>query len=70
MIYGGTNLSNNKPLNDLYALNLDTWLWKKLFTMEAPPAFSNPIAVTYEDKLVVIQENVWIFNTKGVNWEA
>ena len=70
LIYGGINVSNSKSLNDLYALNLNTWLWKKLFTMEAPPVNANPITVILNDQLVLIQEEVWVFQTKGVNWSA
>ena len=38
--------------------------------MEAPPVNSNPITVILNDQLVLIQEEVWVFQTKGVNWSA
>jgi hypothetical protein len=33
MLYGGNQLTPAKQVNDLYALNLSTWQWKKLFAM-------------------------------------
>lgn len=69
-MYGGISAANSKNLNDLYALNLNTWIWKKLFTMEVPPAKSNPVAIVSSDQFVLIQDEVWIFQTKGVNWDA
>jgi hypothetical protein len=68
LIYGGAQISPPKQLNDLYALNLGTWQWKKLFTMEAPPAQADPVVVATRDRLVVVQEEVWVFQTKDVNW--
>lgn len=36
VLYGGK--SGDKFLNDIHALNLETLVWKKLFTFEGPPA--------------------------------
>ena len=38
--------------------------------MEAPPAVADPIAVAVLDMLVIIQKDIWVFQTKGVNWSA
>lgn len=35
IMYGGR--TNNKNINEVYALNCETWVWKKLFSLDGPP---------------------------------
>lgn len=70
MLYGGRQLNPAKQVNDLYCLNLASWQWKKLFAMEAPPPSPNPLAFPMtDDSLLVLGKELWVFSSKGVNWE-
>lgn len=49
-MYGGKNISApQKSLNDLFALNINTWVWKKLFTIEAPPPSEDSLIIKSGD---------------------
>jgi len=36
ILYGGK--VKGKQVNEAYALNCETWTWKKLFSLDGPPA--------------------------------
>jgi len=69
MLFGGVQINPAKAVSDLYSLNITTWQWKKLFTMEAPPAYPSPIAIAIDDnKLLVVGKDMWVFSSKDVKW--
>jgi hypothetical protein len=69
MLFGGMQINPSKAVSDLYSLNIATWQWKKLFTMEAPPAHPSPIAIAIDDnKILVVGKEMWVFSSKDVKW--
>ena len=70
ILFGGKSFATPpKVLNDVYALNCSTWTWKKLFTLEGPPASDQyKIAKINNNKLLVVGKEVWTLSLKDVKW--
>ena len=69
ILYGGT--AADKHFNDIYALNTETWVWKKLFTFEGPSASPSPPMCKLSDSslCLICEGNLWILKTDDVKWE-
>ena len=73
MIYGGKETSAaGKALNDLYCLGVEgDWSWRKLLTMEGPPACPAPVVCGLGGGgLLVVVGEVWVFDGRGVAWDS
>lgn len=68
VLYGGK--SGDKLFNDIHALNLETLVWKKLFTFEGPPVENNPLICKLNETTLCLlsTDNLWILRTDDVKW--
>lgn len=71
IIYGGTNLAPPfKNNNDVCALNINTWTWKKLFSIESPsPYHLNTLIKFNPYSFALASKDLWTFSVKDVKWE-
>ena len=49
IVYGGLS-TKDKVLQDMYALDTTSWVWRKFFSLEWPPARIHPAFISIHDR--------------------
>ena len=78
-IHGGQG-DRRDSLGDLYALDLDQWLWKKLYIIEQPSGRAHHAACKLQDKVFIyggcsapenlMLDDLWSFHYNDIDWSA
>lgn len=78
-IHGGQG-DRRDSLGDLYALDLDQWLWKKLYIIEQPSGRAYHAACKLHDKVFMyggcsapenlMLDDLWAFQYNDIDWSA
>lgn len=71
IMYGGR--TNNKNINEVYALNCETWVWKKLFSLDGPP-IADPeqyifFKINNQIAGLIVSNSLWLLHVADVKWE-
>lgn len=68
IMYGGK--ANGKNLNEVYALNCETWIWKKLFSIDGPPTSddNNFFKISNLTAGLIVAGNLWLLQISDVKW--
>jgi len=79
IIYGGLSIQD-KPYNDMYALNVENFVWRKFFSLKWPPARLHAAFVhlgrkkffiggtSYPENLLF--NDIWFCTFTKVKWET
>jgi hypothetical protein len=71
LVYSGKTFTTpQKLVNDMNALNIVNWTWKKLFTLENPATHEQSLLIKLNDlkALLVTSQQIWTYSIQNVNW--
>lgn len=69
IMYGGR--TNNKTINEVYSLNCQTWVWKKLFSIDGTPTSEENLFFKISETVagLVVANSLWLLQVGDVKWE-
>lgn len=68
ILYGGK--TNGKLVNEVFALNCENWVWKKLFSLDGPPTSdeSQFFKITEHTAGLIVANSLWLLQLVDVKW--